>query len=189
MCSFAPDLAYIHLVSLAAPFRTAACSNTLNHGLEKIQAARAFDIAPIIALFSNWEKDFLAPSMDRSAEDAFNIVCRLDGNVKLDEPHGTRSKKVATGVLHEPLHRQDFAGQISLRAPKVQRPIRPLSSCGHPAPRETCALVPDSRLVFFAPFATVYARLDDFTLRAMNKCVALDVRTNPTPSLPRMPSG
>ena len=44
----------------------ASCSNTLNQGLEKIQAARAFDFAPVLALCSNWEKEFLAPSMHGS---------------------------------------------------------------------------------------------------------------------------
>ena len=39
-----------------------------------------------------------------------------------------------------------------------------------------------SLLVFCASFATGYARLEDFTLRVMNKCVVLDVRMNPTPS-------
>ena len=34
-----PDLVGIHAISLAARYRTATCSNTLNQGLEKIQAA------------------------------------------------------------------------------------------------------------------------------------------------------
>ena len=50
VCGLGPDLVGIHSISLAARYRTAACSNTLNQGLEKIQAARAFDFAPILAL-------------------------------------------------------------------------------------------------------------------------------------------
>ena len=45
VCGLGPDLVGIHSLSLAARCRTAACSNTLNQGLEKIQAARAFDFA------------------------------------------------------------------------------------------------------------------------------------------------
>ena len=70
VCGLGPDLVGIHSVSLAAHCRTAACSNTLSQGLEKIQAARAFDFAPILALCSNWEKEFLAPSMARSTAEA-----------------------------------------------------------------------------------------------------------------------
>ena len=47
-------------MSLAARYRTATCSNTLNQGLEKIQAARAYDFAPVLALSPVWEKEFLA---------------------------------------------------------------------------------------------------------------------------------
>ena len=75
----------IHAISLAARYRTAACSNTLNQGLEKIQAARAFDFAPIIA-----------PSMARGTAEAFNIVCRLDRNGKLDEVSQDKKQKFAT---------------------------------------------------------------------------------------------
>ena len=123
VCGLGPDLVGIHSISLAARYRTAACSNTLNQGLEKIQAAFPFDFAPILALCPNWEKDFLAPSMSRSTADAFNIVCRLDHDGKLDEPSQHKKQKVATGLLRDKLHTQDFAGPISLRASKVLRRI------------------------------------------------------------------
>ena len=44
-------------------------------------------------------------------------------------------------------------------------------------------LVPGSLLACCASFVTGCARLKDFTLRAWNSCVVLDVRLNPTPSL------
>ena len=118
VCGFGPDLVGIHSVCLAARYRTAACSNTLNQGLEKIQAARAFDFAPILALCTTWEKEFLAPSMARSTADAFNKVCRLDRNGKLDEVSQDKKQKVATSLFCDKLHTQDFAGPISLRASK-----------------------------------------------------------------------
>ena len=56
VCGLGPDFVGIQSISLAARHRTAACSNTLNQKLEKIQAARAFDFAPMFALCTNWEK-------------------------------------------------------------------------------------------------------------------------------------
>ena len=79
---------------LTARCRTAACSNTLNQGLQKIQAARAFDFALILAPCPNWAKEFLAPSMARSTADAFNIVCRLDHDGKLDEVSQDKRQEV-----------------------------------------------------------------------------------------------
>ena len=105
-----PRLVGIHSISLAARYRVAACSTTLRQGLEKIQTARGHNSAPIFALSSVWEKEFLAPSMACSTASAFDIVCRLDRGGKLDE------------------------------APSLQSPgtDQSLSCCGHPAPHETC---------------------------------------------------
>ena len=123
VCGLGPDLVGIDAISLAARYRTAACPNTLNQGLEKIQAARAFDFAPILALCTNWGKEFLAPSMARSIAEAFNIVCRLDRIGKLDEVPQDKKQKVATSLLRNKLRKQDFGGPISLRASKVLGPI------------------------------------------------------------------
>ena len=123
MCGLGPDLVGIHSISLAARYRAAACSSTLNQGLEKIQAARGYNFAPMFALSPNWEKEFLAPSMACSTADAFNIVCRLDHDGKLDEAPQDKKQKVATGLLYDKLHTQDFAGPISSRASKVMGPI------------------------------------------------------------------
>ena len=112
VCGLRPDLFGIHSVSLAARYRTAACSNTLNQGLEKIQAARALNFARILALSPNWETEFIAPSMARSTADAFNIVCRLYRNGKLDEVPQDKKQKVPSRLLCDKLHRQDFAGPI-----------------------------------------------------------------------------
>ena len=67
--------------------------------------------------------EFLAPSMARSTAEAFNVVCRLDRNGKLDEVSQDKKQKVATILLRDKLHTQDFAGPISLRASKVLEPI------------------------------------------------------------------
>ena len=54
--------------------------------------------------------------------DAFDIVCRLDRNDTLDgEPQ--KKKKIATGLLLDKLHKQDFAGPLSSRASRALGPI------------------------------------------------------------------
>ena len=50
VCGLGPDPVGVHSISLAARYRTAARSSTLNQGLEKIQAARGCNFAPIFAL-------------------------------------------------------------------------------------------------------------------------------------------
>ena len=123
MCGLGPDLVGIHSISLAARNRTAACSNTLSQGSQKIQAAREYDFAPVLALSSIWEKEFLAPSMAHSTAEAFNIVCCLDRNGKLDDSSQDKKETAATSPHRDELHRQDFAGPISFRASKVLGPI------------------------------------------------------------------
>ena len=61
VCGLGPYLVGICSISLAAGYRTAACSNTLSQGLEKIQAARAYEFAPVLELTSNCENELLAP--------------------------------------------------------------------------------------------------------------------------------
>ena len=45
---------------------------------------------------------------------AFDIVCRLDRDGKLDEVPQKKKLKVATGLLLDKLHEQDIAGPLSL---------------------------------------------------------------------------
>ena len=68
-------------------------------------------------------REFLAPSMACTTVDAFNIVCRLDHDGKLDETPQNKKQQIATGLLCDKLFEQDFAGPISLRASKVLGPI------------------------------------------------------------------
>ena len=96
MCGLGSDWVGIHSLSLAARYRTAGCSNKLIQGLQKIQAAREYDFAPMSALSSDWEKNFLVPSMARSTADAFNIVRCLDHTCKLDDAPQDKRRKVAT---------------------------------------------------------------------------------------------
>ena len=115
---------FFHSISVAARHRTAACSNMPSQGLEKIQAAREYDFAPVLALSSIWEKEFHAPSMARSTAEAFNMVCHLDRNGKLDDfSKGQETEGChTTTLLRDELDGQDFAGPISLRASRIFGP-------------------------------------------------------------------
>ena len=99
VCGLGPDVVGIHSISLAARYRVAACSTTLSQGLEKIQTARGHNCAPIFALSSVWEKEFLAPSVACSTANAFDIVCRLDRDGKLDEVPQNESRILLPGYL------------------------------------------------------------------------------------------
>ena len=73
-----PDLVVIHSISLAARYRVAACSSTLRRGLEKVNAVRGHNGAPLFALSSAWEHEFPFPSMafntaNASATDANEV--------------------------------------------------------------------------------------------------------------------
>ena len=68
-------------------------------------------------------KESLAPSMACSTANAFDIVCGLDREGKLDEAPQNKKPKFATGLLRDKLYEQDFAGPISVRASKVLGPI------------------------------------------------------------------
>ena len=48
-----------------------------------------------------------------STANAFDIVCRLDRDDTLDEVQQNKKQKVATGLLLDKLHKQDFAGPLS----------------------------------------------------------------------------
>ena len=76
-------------------------------------------IALVFSLSLIWEKEFLVPSMALSTADAFDIVCRLDRNDTLDEVPQNKKQKIATGLLLDKLHKQDFAGPLSSRASRV----------------------------------------------------------------------
>ena len=123
MCGFGPDLIGIHSLSFAVRSGVAACSNTLSQGLQKNQAAREYDFALVLALSPICDKEFVAPSIARSIAEAFKMICCLDRKGKLDDSPQDNKQKAATALLRDALHRQDFAGPISLPVPKVLGPI------------------------------------------------------------------
>ena len=64
-----------------------------------------------------------SPSMAVNTASAFDIICRLDCDGKLDEAPQNKKQKVATGLLRDKLYKQDFTGPISLRASTDLGPI------------------------------------------------------------------
>ena len=71
-------------------------------------------------------KNSLQPSIACSTANAFDIVCRLDRDGKLDELDDVpqnKKQKVATGLLLDKLHKQDFAGPLSSSASRALGPI------------------------------------------------------------------
>ena len=62
VCGLGPDLVGIHSVSLAARYRVAACSTTLNQGLEKIQNGSWAQLRSYFRSISRFgRKNFLFP--------------------------------------------------------------------------------------------------------------------------------
>ena len=61
--------------------------------------------------------------MALSTADAFDTICRLDRGDTLQEVPQTNKQKIATGLLLDKLHKQDFAGPLSSRASRVLGPI------------------------------------------------------------------
>ena len=109
-----------------------------NQGLEKIQAVRGHNFAPIFALSPDWEKEFLAPSMTCSTADAFDIISSLDRDGKLDEAPQNKKQQIATGFLRDKTTYAGFCLTNLLAGLQRSGTDQPLSSCGHPAPHETC---------------------------------------------------
>ena len=178
VCGLGPDLVGIHSISFAARYRTAAYSNTLSQGFQKIQAARGYDIAPIFALSSDCEKYFLAPSMARSTLEAFNIVRGLDRSGKPNDSPQDKKQKAATALLRDELLMHDFVGPFSLRATRIFGPISRFR-VAEILPRMKLASRA-SRLGLTVGFLRMVSVLSkDFTLRERNKRADLDARTNP----------
>ena len=113
-------LAFIH--SLAARYRVAACSTTLSRSLEKNTTA-GHNCTPLFDLSPVWEKEFLVPSVAFSTANAFVFVWRLDRYDTLDEVPQNKKQKIATGLLLDKFHKQDFAGPLSSHTSRALGPI------------------------------------------------------------------
>ena len=61
--------------------------------------------------------------MTFNTANAFDITRRLDRDDTLDEAPQNKKQKVATGLLLDKLHKQDFAGPLACRASRVSGPI------------------------------------------------------------------
>ena len=147
--------------------------------LEKIQAAREYDFAPMFALSSDWEKNFLAPSMARSTAEAFNIVRCLDHSGKLDDSPQDKRQNVATALLRDKLLAQNFAGPISLRASRILGPVSRfrVAEILHLMKLASGASCPGLAVGFLRiickGLCMSFCMIKDFTSREKNECVEL----------------
>ena len=104
-------------------YRTAACSNTLNQGLEKIQAARAFDFAPILALCPSWERNFLLPLWLVAPRMRSILYVVWTAMASLMRSHRTRNRRLPLAYSVTNYTHSVLPGPISLRASKILGPI------------------------------------------------------------------
>ena len=95
--------------------------------------------------------------MTFNTANAFDIICRLDRDDTLDEVPQNKKQKVATGLLLDKLHKQDFAGPLASRASRVSGPISRHRVADILAPHETC----------FACFSSWVARWLSFASSVM----------------------
>ena len=125
VCGLGPDLVGIlHSISLAARYRVAACSSTLRRGLAKVSAARGHNCAPLFCSLSLLrKKNSLFPPWPLTQR--MHLISSVHWNVMthLMMCRKTKKQKVATGLLLDKLHKQDFAGPLAGRASKVLIPI------------------------------------------------------------------
>ena len=176
------DPTWLGSISLAARYRTAACSTTLSQGFEKIQAARGYDFTPIFALSSDWEKN-LAPSMAPSTAEGFKIVCCLDRSGKLDDSSQNKEQKTATALLRDKLFGARLCQTNLFTCLQNSWTDQSVWHCGNSASHETCVARRSFWThcwFFYVTFAMGCARQKDFTLKERNKRVELDARMHPT---------
>ena len=114
--------------------------------------------------------------------DAFDIVCRLDRNDTLDEVPQNKKQKVATGLLLDKLHKQDFAGPLACRASRVLGPIR-RHRVADILPHMKSVSRTGCSFAFFASSVMGSVLHKDFTLTNMITPAALDAQMNLTLSL------
>ena len=155
------------LAASLARYRTAASSNTLSKGLEKIQAARGYDLAPIFVLSSDWEEKFLILSMAHSTVVALNTVRCLDHSGKLDESPQDKNKWLPQRCFATNCKSSSLPNQCLFELPEFWA-SQSLSHGTDCAPGETGLC-----WVSYASSAMVFVRPKDFTSREKYRCVEL----------------
>ena len=122
VCGLGSNIHGVHIISLAARSRTAACSGTLADGLAKIRAARESDHVALQKLTSAREARFLKTSMAFSTIEAREYVCQIDRTGNINASPARNLQKAATILLSRNLQKRDFSEPISVRASRVLGP-------------------------------------------------------------------
>ena len=139
-------------------------------------------IALLFALSPVLEKEFLVPSMAFITANAYDIVCRLDRDDTLDDVPQNKKQKIATGLLLDILHKQDFAGPLSSRVSGALGPIgrHRVADILHRRKIVSRASRPGYSLVSYASYVMGSALHRDFTLKNMITPAVLDAQMNLT---------
>ena len=87
------------------------------------KSTRLVDTIALLFSLSIGRKNFLFPPWLIAPQMLLILFCHLDRNDTLDEVPQNKKQKVATGLLLDKLHKQDFAGPLSSRASRVLGPI------------------------------------------------------------------
>ena len=108
-----------HSISLAARYRVAA---RLAEVLKRSVLLK--DTIALLSLLSPvWEQEFLVPSMALTLRTHMILFVVWTVMTRLTKFHKTKSRKAATKLLLDKLHKQVFAGPLACRASGVTGPI------------------------------------------------------------------
>ena len=99
VCGLGSDICGIHIICLAARFRTTARSGTLVNGLAKIRTAREYDRVSLQAPTPAWEERFLKTSMAFCTMEAHENVCQIGRTGKIADSPNHKMQKAATTLL------------------------------------------------------------------------------------------
>ena len=120
VCGLGSDILGIHIISLAARFRTTARSGALVDGIASIRAARDNDHVSLQAPTAAWEERFLKTSMSfRAPWRPCKHVCQIDRTGKIADSPSHKMQKAATTLLYDTIQKREFALPIAKRASKV----------------------------------------------------------------------
>ena len=73
--------------------------------MEKVQAAREYDLEPIFAVTSGSTENISHPSMARSTMEAYEIVSRLDRTGRIADYPNDKKQKAATTFLRDEIQK------------------------------------------------------------------------------------
>ena len=129
------------------------------------------------------EEKFLNPSMVHNTVEAYEIVCRLDHGVKLDEsPQDKKKQKAAKALLSDELQSRTLPNRCPYGVSRIFEPVSRFRIAQFlPQMNLASCFSPWAHCWFLRhPSAMVFVRHKDVTLRERHRCVELAAPMNPT---------